>query len=157
MLEKMGFRGIYEIISEDVRTGRRTRTWHENIVTQQFYDAVHGFLDHSVSGQAAGVLDANYLAVGDNDATATRGDVALGNEIFRKTYASRTYGDTEFKLTLSLGVTEGNPAGGRLKEIGVFSDASGTAGSGTMISRAVIDVKKNENIKLLIYWYLRSA
>jgi len=153
-METMRMRGKYTIFSENVKTGeKKTETIH-NVLTQPFFDALFGFFDQGISGQAADSIDLEYIAIGDGTATALRADTTLDNETFRKGVSSKSDTDTKYTCVLSIDAAEGNPTGGYIKEIGVFADASATPDSGTLVSRANVNVQKNSNIKLLVKWEL---
>ena len=78
-------------------------------------------------------------------------NAATGAEAFRKAISSKSYTSTQFIAKLSLGTTESNFT---IKEIGIFANATDTAGSGTLISRCLVDIAKNSNITYLITYKL---
>ena len=89
-------------------------------------------------------LDIKYFAFGDSSAPASAFQTSLGNELFRKQITSKQIGASFVRSIVSL---TSNEANFNIREIGVFAGANATmeAGSGIMISRAVVNIQKFEN------------
>jgi len=155
-MEIMRFKGKYTIDSLNVLTNERKRTVIDNVLTQGFFDSIFAFLDQGVTGQDADVIDLNYFAYGEGTTTALRADTLLEDEIFRKLISSKSNTTTKYKCVLSVATSEGNPTGGYIKEIGIFSQGTATEDTGTLISRANTNVQKNSNIQLLITWEMNT-
>lgn len=81
-----------------------------------------------------------YVAIGDGTAEPSQADTGLANERFRK--AASIYRDGE-QVVVECQVTE-TEANFNWKEIGLFVGGSATAGSGTLLSRALVDEPKDE-------------
>lgn len=157
MMDKIKMIGQYTIESKNILTGEETSRTFKNIVTQGLFSGLFAFLNQDTSAPADDILNLTHIAIGDSSTGATRADVALANETFRKQITTKYFNSTIFTAKLSIGAAEGNPTGGIIKEIGIFAKASATPGSGTLCSRAVVDVVKNSNIQLLITWTLTGA
>jgi len=123
----------------------------KNVVTQLYFTIIMKYLDQSVSGQADDELDLTHFATGSGTATAAKSDTALGTEVFRKAITSKTYSTTAFVCKTSLVAGESNFL---IKEVGIFAKASLTLGSGTLISRANVNIDKNANLKYLVTYTL---
>ena len=97
------------------------------------------------------IIDVQYIATGDDDTAVTVGDVALGNERFRKIYTQKSRSGNAFTAIAVLAADESNFT---IKEVGIFAGGSATADSGTLLSRALVNVEKNSNIEINIYYRL---
>lgn len=122
------------------------RTFH-NILTQEFFTRVFKFLNQEISAPEVDALNLTHMATGTGTATPTKADTALGAEVFRKAISSKTYSANKFTCKLSLDTSESNFT---ITEIGTFAKATDTAGSGTLISRALVNIPKTSAIKYLV-------
>jgi hypothetical protein len=93
----------------------------------------------------------NYGAVGTNAAAPADADIKLGTEIARAVVASYNNSDNIGYITLFFGYAAAN---GTLKEAGLFSDATGVADTGILVSHAAINVVKSALNTLTIDWTL---
>jgi hypothetical protein len=114
--------------------------------------AIYAFLNESETSPDVDALNVTHIAVGTGTTTATATDVKLETEIYRKAVTTKGFNTQRFKATLLLESAEANPTGGIIKEIACFAKATDTTDSGLMLSRANVNVLKNENIKLSIVW-----
>ena len=100
-------------------------------------------LAKALSNNIAGVseITVNYSALGTGVTAPAAGDTQLQTETFRKTISSVTYGtsDTKFYATAFYTAPE---TSGTFREVGLFINGTGTANSGTLWSRAAINVTK---------------
>ena len=157
MTEQFQPHGIYRITSLDENDNIIGEQVFKNLLTQKFFTAVLKYLDYTNQTPAATTLDVNYLAVGDGATAATISDTVLNNETYRSTFASKAITISQLTGKLFIPAGSANPSGGTLKEIGVFVGGTSSADSGELMSRAVINVIKNENVKLLINWYFKVS
>lgn len=148
--------GMYLFTSKDVKTGEIIQIEKHNVLVQGFHDAIHKFFDQAVSGQLADVLNLTHIAVGDELGSANRGDTALNGEFFRKPLTFKDYSDNMFTASLSLSAIEGNAPGKYIRNVGVFANATDTAGSGLLISKSLATIRKDSNTELLIQWFFRD-
>jgi hypothetical protein len=155
IIEKPNLVGYYTIESRDAKTGELLgKVVKKNTITQGFYDSLFSFLNYTAETPSADILDLNYFAIGDDDTASSRANTVLGNEIFRKAPSTISYTDSIFTVKTVIGATEGNPTGGIITEAGVFADGTASADSGTLLSRAVVNIVKNSNIVLYCTWNL---
>ena len=91
-------------------------------------------------------LRIRYIAFGTGSTAATVNDTKLETEVFRKQATQLALiSPGVVRTVVSLGEYEANV---RIREIGVFGGPSAyrRADSGTLLSRAVVDIDKNSNI-----------
>lgn len=94
----------------------------------------------------------NYIAVGDSVTAVADGNTQLGNETAREAIASRTHA---FDVgAISTVFAAGDIPAGTLKEAGLFMDATGTADSGTLLSRVAVNIVITALDSLFIDWRL---
>ncbi len=146
MNEGMILRGEYEIIIRRAADGeiisRRKIKNQLTTVNQTLRDAQL----MGTYSQAADYLQIKYFAFGTGTTQATASDTQLVSEQFRKqltTLGNPTAGTVE--SVVSLGTGEANF---HITEIGVFCgpNASGTANTGTMLSRVNVNIYKNDSL-----------
>lgn len=155
-MDNFKYTGKWTIISKDLTTGKETKTEQYNAITQGFFTAIHRFLSEDLLIVDNDELNITHLALGETDTPAQRSDTLLGSEYARVEVASKTYTDTLYSVTTYLDGATGNPSGGNIKELGIFTKATATADSGTLISRVAVNINKNANISLTLKWELRG-
>lgn len=156
MNEKLSFKGFYRIKIVNLETGKVLEDCIHNVVCQGFFDGVWAFLNEAIDSPSVDALNLTYFAVGDGTTPAMRADTVLENETFRKALSTKSYIDTKFTAKVVIGASEGNPTGEVITEVGIFAGGSAAADSGTLISRAVVNIPKNANIQLIITWTLTA-
>lgn len=152
--EQLYPRGVYTIESIDKRTGKVLSVEKQNVVCQGFIDGIWDFLDYTAQTPAASALDLTYFAAGEGTTPAARADTTLETEYFRKALSFKGFTSAKFTAKASIDAAEGNPTGDNITEVGIFAGGSIAADSGTLISRAIVSIPKNSNIKLLVTWTL---
>lgn len=96
-----------------------------------------------------------YLAVGTGTNAAAAGDTTLQTEVFRKLVSARTYTGAVAKYRIFINTTEANVT---IKEIGLFGDAAtGTADTGTLYARLIVDKEKTSAETLTVDWEVELA
>lgn len=150
MKEKTAMRGEYRIEARDAETG--ALLWVQRFKNQ--LTAINREIrTQMLQGTFAGPLDAlqiKYFAFGTGATPATVNDTALVSESMRKQVTQMTQPAAGTVQTIcSLGTEEANF---NIREVGVFGgpDATTAVGSGTLLSRAVVNIEKNSNIVLNI-------
>lgn len=147
-MEQLKYKGAYLITAKDASTGKIL--WAErfdNLLTQinqqvrvqQLLGTYTGPFDQ---------LQLKYFAFGTGTTAPAVTDTALETEIFRKAITQVTNPAPGVVQTIvSLNTSEANFT---IREIGVFagSDATGTPGSGLLVSRVAVNIQKNSNIIL---------
>jgi len=156
MIDNINMAGIWTIKSENVLTGEINYQEFNNLVVQGFFSGIHRFLDQDNLTVINDELNITHLGMGDTITPATRADTTLANETLRQAITSKSSTDDYFNVVIFLETSQGNVTGGFIKELGIFCNATSTLDSGTMISRAVVNIKKNVNIKLTLNWKLRG-
>ena len=139
-----GFKGIYKIDAYDCLYRLVWTKEYENIIVQNFYDAIWAYLNADTDSPAADDIELNYFATGDGETIANISDTTLENEIFRKQITSKSYTDSMFTCKLFLGAVESNF---NIKEIGLFANGTSTPNSGTLISRCNVDIIKLDTLQ----------
>lgn len=148
--------GTWKIESENILTGQRKIYDVNNMLVQGFYTLIHRFLSQD-QGLSVNVDDMNlsHAGFGLGTTTVTRADTTLENEQQRLATGVKTI-TNDYLAKFFLDAGDCNFTGGYIKEIGLFCKGTGTADSGTMISRALVNIQKNENIRLTLSWTLRG-
>ena len=145
MNEKTGMSGEWVIEIVDAASGevlRRERV--KNLLTS----INQTYRDQMLMGTAGdpSEFQIKFIAFGTGNTPASVNDTQLVNEVYRKQITQLTNPQPGVvRSVLSLGTQEANYT---LQEIGVFCGPSATsaANTGTMISRAIINVEKNSNL-----------
>lgn len=120
---------------------------YENLVPDVALTAIMNNIGDS-GGSPTDIL-ANYVAVGTGTNAPAAGNTQLQTETYRNVIASRTSSSNKAFLT---GFYDATETTGAFKEAGVFSGASGTPNSGTLLSRVAIDVNKDNTKTLTVDW-----
>jgi len=123
-----------------------TRLEWDNVVVQGFFTNVISRLN---GGSAA--LNVTHIATGTGTNAAAKSDTALQTEFFRKALSSKSTTATTFVAKLSLAPSESVTT---IRELGVFIDATDTAGSGTLLSRCNVSFTKNASTQYLMTYTL---
>lgn len=148
MQEDFSLRGCYMLTAHDAKTGRLLKAWRlDNQLTAINRDIRTQMLMGTYAG-AGNELTIKYFAFGDGSTPAAVTDTALENERLRKQVTQLTQPSANtVQSIVSLGSGEANFV---IREIGVFCgpNATDAAGSGTLLSRVIVNVDKNSNIIL---------
>lgn len=96
-------------------------------------------------------LRANYVGLGTGTTAPSNSDTQLETETYRNTTASATNSSNIGYITGFFGLTE---TSGTFREVGLFMGATGTANSGTILSRSAINITKSTSNTLTIDWTL---
>ncbi len=132
----------------DARTGEIKRvTKAHNIVPTVARAAIAAYLG-SVSPSPA-TLYANYAALGSNVAVPANSDTQLGTETYRNLVASRTSSSNIAYITGFYSATE---VTGTFREAGLFIAGTGSANTGTLLSRVAINITKSSSETLTLDW-----
>lgn len=92
-----------------------------------------------ISGTSvAPTFKANYLALGDGEAAPAAADVALDNETLRGTFDDRTAENNIAYLNKFFAAVD--VGGNTYEEAGIFVDGTGSADSGYLLSRVLLEV-----------------
>src|SRR5574344_640046 len=157
--EKLTLHGHYTVEGYDGDGNLVERHEVDNLITTALYAKILNFLNQAFLNQASAspaVADLNitHMATGTGTASPSQADTAMGTELFRKAPASKIAGTNMFTCKLILLPAESN---GTITELGVFSNGTDTAGSGTLISHASCNIVKTATTKYLLTWKLTLA
>ena len=108
--------------------------YEKNLIT----DAGKNMVANNLASAAPDTPDINLnkTAVGSGDSQPSASDTTLESEDYRRNTASSTSTGTDFNLTAFYGATE---VSGTLKEHGLFANGGGSADSGVLFSRVLLD------------------
>ena len=141
MKEQTKLKGHWTI---EVRVNGELRETIE--LDNQLTEAYRQSILNQLAGNTAVDLEIKYLAVGTDNTPATAQDTTLGAELFRSVPTARTVVGTYMQ---TYWVLTNEQANGSLREIGVFAgDATASPNTGTMISRIVISLEKNDTMEV---------
>ena len=147
--DKLTTVGKVEIILTNVKTGKITRSWADNLVTDI---GKISMADHYRGATASNKGIVTYCALGTDDTAPEPENIELGTEIFRKLISVRSFNGNSAILETFFTVDEGN---GTLKEAGLFGDdASGVADSGTLFNHLAISRTKTTSDTLTLRWFM---
>lgn len=130
---------------------RITKNGKTKVIKNTIMDSILTELAEVLRGENPDI-EIKYLAVGTDDTPVTTSDTQLGAEIFRAPVTSETtvsIGKIEHQFTIL-----DTEAVGSLKELGIFggSTATGTANSGTLISRVLWDEEKSNSEEINVVY-----
>lgn len=141
MKEQTRLKGHWTI---EVRVNGELRETIE--LDNQLTEAYRQAILNQLAGNTAVDLEIKYLAVGTDNTPATAQDTTLGAELFRSVPTAKTVVGTYMQ---TYWVLTNEQANGSLREIGVFAgDATASPNTGTMISRIVISLEKNDTMEV---------
>ena len=117
----------------------KRRIVHENLNPSVGLRQVCKALSNNIAG--ASEIAVNYGSVGTGTNAPAAGDTTLQTETYRKAVSSLTYGTSNTKFYATMFYTASETSG-TFREVGLFINGTGTANSGTLWSRAAINVTK---------------
>lgn len=143
--------GTYRIELLNVLTGQKEVKFYHNIITDVGFTMLTNNLTDPTPDNDMLV---NYVALGDDNTAVAEGDTTLGNEVYRNAVASKT---NSGKIAYVTGYFTQTEVDGTFEEAGIFSDGTGAANSGILLSHVNIDVTKSTVQKMTIDWTLTFA
>lgn len=147
--QKVTLKGVYKFTIRDAVTGVIKRTYeYTNIVPTVGRTMLANNL---TSASPTNTPLINYVGLGTGTNTPANGDTTLQTETYRNAVASRTNSSNIAYVTGFFSAVE---TSGTFREAGIFSNASGTANSGILVSRVAINVTKSTSETLTIDWTL---
>ena len=147
--ETATLKGIYKFTIRDAKTGKIKRIYkYSNIITTVGRTMLANNLTDTSPDNTPLV---SHIALGTGTNVPANGDTTLQTESFRNAVASRTNGNNIAYITGFFSATE---VTGTFKEAGIFSDGSGSANSGILLSRVAIDITKSNSETLTSDWTL---
>ena len=146
MTDNTEYRGEYLIELLDADTGQvLARHNLKNQLTEISRTIRTQMLTGTYTGDKK-ALEIKYFAFGSSSTPASVNDTQLGAETYRKQITQLSQPSAGVvRSVVSLGSAEAN---GSIKEIGVFCGptATGSANTGTLLSRVIVDISKNSNM-----------
>lgn len=143
--EGVKMKGVYKFTLEDINTGVKRVFEYENLIPTVARTAIADHLSNASPSPAS--LRANYTALGTGTTAPANGDTQLETETFRKAIASQTKLNNIAYQTAFYTAAE---AVGTHREAGIFINGTGTANSGTILSRVAINITKGATETLTI-------
>lgn len=147
--EKFALKGVYTFTIRDAVTGEIKRVYkYENIVPTVARAMI---ANNMTNVSPTNLMLIKYAELGSGTSTPANGDTALQTPVYRNAIASRTNSSNIAYATAFFNATETT---GTYRECGIFSDGSGTIGTGVLVSRVSINVTKSSSETLTIDWTL---
>ena len=141
--------GEYTFTIRDERTGRVKRTYrYRNIVPTVMRTMI---ANNFASGTPTNSMLIGHVALGSSGTTPTNADTQLGTEVYRNAVASLT---NSSNVVYATGFYTAGETSGTYAEAGIFSNSTGTANSGVLVSHVLITVTKSTSETLTLDWTL---
>ncbi len=132
--EGVGLVGVWRFTIRDAKTGKIKRVYeHKNIIPTVGRTVLANNLAVSSADDDPFI---NYTALGTGDTAVANGDTTLVTETYRKTTASGTNANNIAYITAFYTAAEVN---GTFKEAGLFINGTGSADSGQLFSRVLLN------------------
>jgi hypothetical protein len=141
MIEKLNFKGTYQITYWGLLGNFIKREEYNNVICQSFYNN----LSKQMTG-GSGSLYAETLKTGDGSSLANRNNTNLENVLFTKNITIRSYTSTSIVLRTVLAPADSNFL---IKEIGIFNDVN------EIISRVNTNIDKNASTQIEIIYTIQ--
>ena len=147
--EKVGLKGVYKFTARDAKTGKVLRTYtYENLVPTVARTMIANNL---TSGAPTNVMKITHCALGSSATAPANADTQLGTEVYRNAIASLT---NSANLAYATGFFSATETSGTYAEAGIFSNGTGTANSGILVSHVAISITKSTSVTLTLDWTL---
>lgn len=135
---------------KDAITGKVLRVWKgHNLCPTVGRAAIANALTDATPAPATTRI--NYVALGSGTNAPANGDTTLQTETYRNTVASETNASNIAYITGFFSATE---TSGTYREAGLFIEGTGSANSGTLLSRVAINITKSSSETLTLDWSL---
>lgn len=109
----------------------------ENIIPTAGRTAIAQHLTNA--SPSPSTLLVNYFGLGSGTTAPANGDTTLETEVFRNAVASRTNANNIAYIT---GFFASTDTSGTYREVGLFINGTGTANTGTLLSRVAVNITK---------------
>lgn len=146
--EGLALAGFYQFTLEDVITGEKIVKRYKNLVPTTGLTLIANNLTDATP---TNTMLITHAALGTGTNAPAAGNTQLQTETYRNAIASLTNSSGVAYATAFFNQTE---VTGTFKEAGLFTNATGAANSGVLLSRVAIDVTKTNTQKLTIDWTL---
>ncbi len=147
--EKVALKGIYTFTLRDKITGKIDKQWTvENLVPTVARTMIANNLTNV---SPTNVMRITHCALGSNATAASNSDTQLGTETYRNAIASITNANN---IGYATGFFTATETSGTYQEVGIFSNGTGSANSGILISHVITTITKTTSQTLTIDWSL---
>lgn len=147
--EKVALKGIYDFTVRDAKSGMWLRKYrYANIVPTVGRTMIANNLTNA---SPTNVMKITHCALGTNAAAPANSDTQLGTETYRNAIASIT---NSSNIAYATGFFNATETSGTFLEAGIFSNGTGTANSGVLVSHVAISVTKSTSVTLTLDWTL---
>ncbi len=140
-------KGIYKITLRNTKTGKIDKQWIvENLVPTVARTMIANNL---TSASPTNVMKITHCALGSSSTAAANADTQLGTETYRNAIASITNAGN---IAYATGFFTATETSGTYNEIGIFSNGTGSANTGILISHVITTIVKTTSQTLTIDW-----
>lgn len=147
--EKVALVGVYKFTARHAESGKVLRTYvYRNLVPTVARQMIANNL---TSGSPTNVMKITHCALGSSSTAPANGDTQLGTEVYRNNIASLT---NSANIAYATGFFSATETSGTYAEAGIFSDGTGTANSGVLVSHVLISITKSTSVTLTLDWTL---
>lgn len=144
--------GEYTFTVRDEKTGRVKRTYrYKNLVPTVARTMI---ANNFASASPTNSMLITHAALGSSGTTPTNADTQLGTEVYRNAIASLV---NSSNVVYATGFYTAGETSGTYAEAGIFSNGTGTANSGILISHVLISITKTTSETLTLDWTLTFA
>lgn len=147
--ETVSLKGVYTFTIRDAKTGEIKRTYkYENVVPTVAKTLIANQLCDPTPTNTPVI---NKVALGTGTNAPAVGDTTLQTETYRNNVASLT---NAANIGYATGFFSASETSGTFRECGLFSNGTGSANTGVLISRVAINITKSITETLTVDWQL---
>lgn len=147
-----GIKGKVRIEELNIETGEQKVFEADNMIMQAFYTLLFSFLNFDNLSLTGDEFTITHLALGTGTTAVTASDTTLDTEIDRVSVTTKRIGTASIESKFIVPTAS---AVGDIKEMGIFADGTSTPGSGTLLSRLLINKQKTAVLQwTIVYTYL---
>lgn len=141
--------GVYKFTARDAVSGKVLRTYtYKNIVPTVGRQMIANNLTNA---SPTNVMKITHCALGSSGTAPANADTQLGAETYRNAIASIT---NSANIAYATGFFSATETSGTYAEAGIFSNGTGTANSGILLSHVSISITKSTSVTLTLDWTL---
>lgn len=145
--EEAGVKGTYAFTVRHAESGQVLRKYgYSNIVPTVGRTMIANNL---TSASPAHTMLITHVALGTNATVPANADTQLGTETYRNAIASLSNSNN---IAYATGFFNAAEVSGTFAEAGIFSNATGTANSGVIVSHVALSVTKSTSETLTLDW-----
>lgn len=149
MQEAVALKGEFTFTAKDAKTGIWLRRYTKsNLVPTVGRQMIANNLTNA---SPTNVMKITHCALGSSGTAPANADTQLGTEVYRNTIASIT---NSSNIAYATGFFSATETSGTYAEAGIFSNGTGTANSGVLISHVSIAITKSTSVTLTLDWTL---